>query len=347
VESLTQAGIGNGLNVNLTNSSNSGRAINVSHSGVGPGVFSSTPGGNSIWGITSNISSAAVLGDSSAGEVIVGRQSGSGCGANGCAGIGAVVGRHDGPGGYGVRGFVTDPAGGIGVIGQSGISGGTGTGVRGENVNANNTGFGVEGTTVGAGAGIHGTETSSNAAALAGLFDGNVRINGDLTVTGTKTGFRIDDPRDPAQRTLSHTPVETDALTVVYTGNVRTGRDGRATVRLPAYATTIAGHWRYQLTPIGRFGQAIVAREVRRGSFAVRTEHGSTKVSWTVTGLRRDAFARAHPFRAEQAKVGAERGRYLHPELYGEPASKSVIRPVKKTTARAAAGGRPRLASER
>jgi hypothetical protein len=57
-------------------------------------------------------------------------------------------------------------------------------------------------------------------------------------VTGTKSGFRIDDPREPANRALTHTPVETDALTVVYTGNVRTGRDGRTTVRLPAYATT-------------------------------------------------------------------------------------------------------------
>jgi hypothetical protein len=346
VESLTQAGIGNGLNVNVTNSSNGGRAINVSHSGVGPGVFSSTPGGNSIWGITSNISSAAVLGDSSAGEVIVGRQSGTGCQANGCAGIGAVVGRHDGPGGYGVRGFVTDPAGGIGVLGQSGISGGTGTGVRGENVNANNAGFGVEGTTNGAGAGIHGTETSSNAAALAGLFDGNVRINGDLTVTGTKTGFRIDDPRDPAHRTLSHTPVESDALTVVYTGNVRTGPDGRATVRMPAYAEAVAGDWRYQLTPIGRFGQAIVEREVRGGSFVIRTEHGGTKVSWSLTGLRRDPYARKHPFRAVQTKVGIERGRYLHPDLYGRALSLSVIRPVEVTPA-ARAGTHPKLASER
>ena len=310
-------------------------------------MFSSTPGGISIWGVTSNRSSAAVLGDNSAGEVIVGRQSGTGCQTNGCAGIGAVVGRHDGPGGYGVRGFVTDPAGGIGVFGQSGISGGTGTGVRGENVNANNSGFGVEGTTNGAGAGIHGTETSGNAAALAGLFDGDVRINGNLTVTGTKTGFRIDDPGDPAHRTLSHTPVESDVLTVVYTGNVRTGRDGRATVRLPAYATALAGDWRYQLTPIGRFGQAIVEREVRDGRFVIRTEHGGAKVSWSVTGLRHDAYARKHPFRAVQAKTGAERGRYLHPDLYGKPRSASVIRSITPTQAARAATHRPELASER
>ena len=133
---------------------------------------------------------------------------------------------------------------GRGVLGQTGISGGTGSGVRGENVNSANAGHGVEGVTNGAGAGVRGAVTATNTVGLAGLFDGNVRVNGNLTVTGTKTGFHIDDPRDPARRTLSHTPVETDALTVVYTGNVRTGRDGRATVRLPAYATTVAGDWR-------------------------------------------------------------------------------------------------------
>jgi hypothetical protein len=342
VATFTQAGTGNGVNVNLTNATNGARAINVSQTGVGPGVFSTSSNGNAVWGITSNISAAGVIGDG-VGEAVVGRAD---CGRTSCAGIGSVVGRNDGPGAYGVRGFITDPAGGYGVLGQAGVSGSTGTGVRGENVNSTNTGFGVEGTTNGAGAGIHGTEGSDDAAALAGLFDGNVRINGNLTVTGTKSGFRIDDPRDPAHRTLTHTPVESDALTVVYTGNARTGRHGRATVHLPAYATTLAGRWRYQLTPIGRFGQAIVAREVHNGRFVIRTKHGGTKVSWTVTGLRRDAYAREHPFRAVQPKSGAERGRYLHPEVYGQPRSKSVIRPVKPTTARAAVG-RPKLASER
>jgi hypothetical protein len=339
VESLTQAGLGSGLNVTLSSTSNGARGINVSQAGVGPGVFASSTGGNALWGITSNISSAAVIGDTTAGEAIVGRAD---CSRASCNGIGAVVGRHDGPGGYGVRGFVTDPAGGFGVLGQAGIAGGTGTGVRGENVNANNAGFGVEGSTNGAGAGIHGTETSGDPAALAGLFDGNVRINGNLTVTGTKSGFRIDDPLDPAHRTLTHTPVESDALTVVYTGNVRTGRDGRATVHLPAYAAAVAGDWRYQLTPIGRFGQAIVEREVRDGSFVIRTEHAGTKVSWSVTGLRRDRYARKHPFQAEQVKSGSERGHYLHPDLYGKARSASVIRSVQ-----AAPAHHPKLASER
>jgi Collagen triple helix repeat (20 copies) len=326
VATLTQTGLGNGLNVDVTNASNGARGINVNHTGVGPGVQATSPNSTALWGVTSNISSAAVFGDTTRGESIVGRAD---CPSASCNGIGAVVGRHDGPGAYGVRGFITDPAGGFGVFGQAGISGGTGTGVRGENVNAANGGFGVEGTTNGAGAGIHGTETSSNAAALAGLFDGNVRINGDLTVTGTKSGFHIDDPRDPAHRTLSHTPVETDELTVAYTGNVRTGRDGRAVVTLPRYATAVAGSWRYQLTSIGTFTDAIVEREVAKGRFTIRTRRPGTKVSWSVTGTRHDAHARAHPFQPERDKRGADRGRYLHPREMGRPASMSTIRSLK------------------
>jgi hypothetical protein len=343
---LTQAGLGPGLRIQLSNASSGARGIDIAHNGVGPGVLATT-NGNSLWGITSQISAAAVIGDNPAGEAIVGRQSGA-CeiGPGGCNGIGAVVGRHDGKDGYGVRGFVTDAGGGIGVLGQTGVSGGTGTGVRGENVNAANTGNGVEGVTNGAGAGVYGRETSGNVAALAGRFDGNVQINGNLTVTGTKTGFQIDDPRDPANRTLNHTPVESDGFTVVYSGNVRTGRDGRATVRLPDYAEAVAGDWRYGLTPIGTFGQAIVASEVRHGAFVVRTEHPGTKVSWTVTGTRHDPYARTHPFQAVRSKVGAARGRYVHPGAYGKPDSSAIARVPRSSTRAASAKAGRRLASD-
>ena len=346
VASLTQAGLGNGLSVNVTNASNGARGVSVSQSGFGPGVFATSTGGNASWGITQNISAAGVIGDNLIGEAVVGRTGSQTAGGGSNAGIGAVVGRNDGPDAYGVRGFVTDADGGFGVLGQAGISGGTGSGLRGENVNAANSGNGVEGSTNGPGAGVFGTETSTNAAALAGRFDGNVQINGNLTVTGTKSGFQIDDPADPANRTLSHTPVESDHFTVVYSGNVRTDGSGRATVRLPAYAGRLAGDWRYGLTPIGTFGQAIVAREVRGGAFVVRTEHPRTKVSWTVTGTRRDPYARAHPFRAVRSKASRDRGRYVHPELYGKTASSAIARPRGASLRAAKASLRRDLASD-
>lgn len=196
------------------------RGIDVLHNGSGSGVFAASTGGHGVWATSNSLGGAALLGDNPWGEV---RQSGSKCETliGKCQGIGAVVGRHDG-------------VNGTGVLGQSGMGGGTGFAVK-----------------------------------QAASFTGNVTINGDLTVTGAKNGFRIDDPRPPDQRTLTHTPVETDTLTVTYSGNVRTGADGRAVVRLPDHAETLAGDWRYGLTPIGRFGQAIVEREVRAGRFVV------------------------------------------------------------------------------
>jgi hypothetical protein len=41
------------------------------------------------------------------------------------------------------------------------------------------------------------------------------------------------------------------------------------------------------------------------------------EVSWQVTGVRQDPFAKANPLIPEQAKSDAERGYYVHPELYG------------------------------
>jgi hypothetical protein len=321
--SVAHRGIGNGLDVSLTNNGSGGRGISVDNQGVGPGVFANAVGGNAIWGVATSISTAAVIG------------------------AGAVVGRHDGTGGFGVRGFVTDPNGAIGVIGQAGISGGTGTGVRAENVNAANNDNALEAVTNG-----NGSALFAQGRTTAATFNGAVQINGDLTVTGTKSGFHIDDPRAPTRRTLTHTPVETDAMTVVYSGNVRTDDDGRATVRLPSYAVAIASDWRYQLTPIGRFGQAIVVSEVDAGGrFTIRTEHGDTKVSWSVTGVRDDPQAREDGIDVVQSKSSAERGRYIDPSLYGKPDSQAAEKPL-TTVAPQELGatdgnGRPRLASER
>ncbi len=48
------------------------------------------------------------------------------------------------------------------------------------------------------------------------------------------------------------------------------------------------------------------------------------RVSWQVTGVRQDAFARAHPLQVEVEKPANERGYYIHPELYGAGQEKSI-----------------------
>jgi hypothetical protein len=58
----------------------------------------------------------------------------------------------------------------------------------------------------------------------------------------------------------------------VYNGNVSTDADGNATVELPSYFEAINGDFRYQLTVIGQFAQAIVTEEVKDNHFSLRTD---------------------------------------------------------------------------
>ena len=81
---------------------------------------------------------------------------------------------------------------------------------------------------------------------------------------------------------------------------------------------------RYQLTPIGRFTEAIVAREVKANRFVIRTRAPRTKVSWEVVAERADRALKAQPFVAEEAKKVADRGKYFQPELFGKPLSTRI-----------------------
>jgi hypothetical protein len=54
-------------------------------------------------------------------------------------------------------------------------------------------------------------------------------------------------------------------------------------------------------------------------------------VSWQVTGVRQDPFAEAHRIVPEESKAPQERGRYLHPQLHGQPAALRVT-PVPGST---------------
>ena len=49
-------------------------------------------------------------------------------------------------------------------------------------------------------------------------------------------------------------------------------------------------------------------------------------VSWQVTGVRQDRWANAHRVMVEEEKSEAERDLYLHPEVHGQPASKTVVK---------------------
>lgn len=70
--------------------------------------------------------------------------------------------------------------------------------------------------------------------------------------------------------------------------------------------------------------QATVEQEFRDGRFAIRTDEPGARVSWQITGIRHDPWARKNRPKVEQVKPAPERGRYLHPRLYGRPQELSV-----------------------
>ncbi len=92
------------------------------------------------------------------------------------------------------------------------------------------------------------------------------------------------------------------------------------------YAEALNRTFRYQLTAIGRSAPGLyIAEEVTDGRFLIAGGEPGTKVSWQVTGVRQDAWAQANRIEVEPVKSGAERGTYLHPELYGQPEEARTI----------------------
>ena len=132
-------------------------------------------------------------------------------------------------------------------------------------------------------------------------IDGSVSVGGSLNVSGSKN-FKIDDPLDPDHKFLYHASVESSEMMNMYTGNVTTDAHGDAAVELPAWFQALNRDFRYQLTVIGQFAQAMVAQEIKNNRFMIKTDKASVKVSWQVTGVRHDAYAKAHPLQVEVDK---------------------------------------------
>jgi hypothetical protein len=110
----------------------------------------------------------------------------------------------------------------------------------------------------------------------------------------------------------------------IYTGNVTLDSGGAATVELPDWFEALNTDFRYQLTCIGGFAPVYVAQKVQSHRFRIAGGTSGMEVSWQITGVRHDAYAAAHPLVTEVDKPEAERGFYLHPELFGQPAEKQT-----------------------
>jgi hypothetical protein len=269
----------------------------------------------------SGLGGSSDSGDAGEGAGVHGGNSNSGHGGSGVFAIGGnSVSNVGGVGLAGLAGDSTSSLGGTGVSGVGGksSSGDGGLGVAATGGQGNGSGHsGGDGITAFGGQGLNGAANGR-----AGSFYGDVLIAGNLTKNGGS--FKIDHPLDPENKYLYHSFVESPDMMNIYNGNVTTDANGDAVITLPEWFEALNKDFRYQLTVIGTFAQAIVASEVKQNRFAIKSNAPNVKVSWQVTGIRQDAWANKHRIPTEENKSDKERGFYLHPELFNQPAEKSV-----------------------
>ncbi len=259
--------------------------------GNGYGVWGLSNSRDGVRGESSDETSAGVLGENTHHIGVTGKGITGVYGLSSTLGGTGVYGVAEGPDSAGVRGYNRDSAA---IWGRSN---GVGSAIYGENVDGG----------------------------YAGRFDGPVHVQG--TLTKMLGSFKIDHPLDPANKFLSHSFVESPDMKNIYDGNVTTDATGRAIVTLPAYFEALNRDFRYQLTVLGQFAQAIVFREIAQNSFEIHTDKPGVKVSWQVTGIRQDAYAREHPIVEEEAKPAEQQGMYLYPAGFGAGEEKRLGAP--------------------
>ncbi|MCC6186194.1 MAG: hypothetical protein IT256_03485 [Chitinophagaceae bacterium] len=240
-----------------------------------------------------------------------------------------IYGVNNGPGTTFISVFSTlTPA----IVGQQrSVSGGRQTGLLAHSVSSgsNHSALVVladSSTSSNFGAEIYakGGSTSTTYGVYASASGGSTNYAGYFTGTtysvysasGTKS-FKIDHPLDPENKYLVHSSVESNDMMNLYNGNVTTDVSGVAKVMLPSYFIALNKDFKYQLTCIGTFAQAIIAEEISGNSFTIKTDKPNVKVSWLVAGVRHDQTALKYPIINEIEKPANEKGFFLVPEAFG------------------------------
>ena len=153
---------------------------------------------------------------------------------------------------------------------------------------------------------------------------GNLSVVGSLSKGGGS--FKIDHPLDPENKYLYHSFVESPDMMNVYNGNVTTDANGYATITMPDYFEALNRDFRYQLTVVdgATFALVRVSRKIAGNTFEIASSIPNIEVSWQVTGIRHDAWAEKNRIPNSVDKVGAEKGKLLHPEAFNQPVGRGV-----------------------
>jgi len=157
---------------------------------------------------------------------------------------------------------------------------------------------------------------------VAGYFDWDVDIGGDLNVVGAKSFF-IDHPQKPATHYLRHFCAEGPEPNTLYRGTVTLDSQGEAVVELPSYFESLNADFSYHLTCVGDYAPVYIKQKIQGNRFIIAGGKPGLEVSWLVIARRNDPYWRARP-ESQQVEIPKEPdnvGKYLHPELYGAPPS--------------------------
>jgi hypothetical protein len=244
-----------GLGVAAVASAGAGALLELSGgtaqaSSIKPGVFASSTAGTPAVKATGTNGADGVDASSDSGDAVFGSSSSG-------------------------NGVIGESNSGIGTVGSSG----TGIGIFGQS----NSGDGVSGTSF-SGNAIHGQSASN--LARAGLFDGDVQVNGNFSVSGTKA-FVQAHPTDPS-REIVYVALEGGEAGTYVRGSGQL-QSGKAVLALPEHfgLVTDTEGLTVQLTPRSEWLQLYVV-ELDTVQLVVREAQGkSGTFDYFICGVRR------------------------------------------------------------
>lgn len=303
--------------VEIVNNTVSGIALRTRTQNTGVGLIAtSVNASNGFSAIQASTNASSTL-----TSAIIGSSSG---GANGVSG----QVESGGTGAAGLYGNNLRTTGGYGVygIGVNGIVGETnyrdGFGVYGRNYDALGPLTSNAVGTYGLGyVGVWGDQSDPNGF--------SVYANGDFGAAGTKA-FSIDHPQDPENKYLRHYSIESNEVLNMYRGTIAFDANGEAVVTLPDYFESVNANYSYQLTPIGGFAPLYIKEKIEDGQFVIAGGSAGMEVSWSVYAERNDPYMQQHPEKraVEVDKETWNQGKYLQPDLYGQPNEKRIVQPL-------------------
>ncbi len=170
----------------------------------------------------------------------------------------------------------------------------------------------------------YGFATGSGTSVPSG-YDNSAAFNGQAaTAAGeTRVGilakasgtFTIDHPLDPESKILNHYFVESPEMVLIYRGEAKIGKDGKAVVHLPDYFDALNKNPQIVVSGVGTY-EVFVESGEKDNRFVIAGKP-EAQVNWIVTAERKDPSAEITKILlpVEQPKTGGLAGRSLDDDL--------------------------------